>query len=70
MADLGKDIYLPENLKLAFEPFCKGCRIADPCLSNDIYMDGTPTFYIACTHLNACTSMKRRYENESERVSE
>lgn len=71
MVDLENYICLPENLRLVFKPFCKGCRIADICLNDDgFYMDGTLTSYVTCTHLNACASMKRRYENESERVGE
>ena len=72
MADLEKDICLPENLEFVFKPFCKGCRIGDFYLDDGTmyWMDGQVYYQLTCRHLNACSNMRKRCKNESERVSE
>lgn len=72
MTDLRKDIYLPENLNITFEPFCKGCRYGDFYLEdNERFWENGQIYYrLKCEHLQACNNTLTRYENESKRNNE
>ena len=66
MAENGKDMVKPDNLRIEFAPWCEGCIHADLILDVDEFEIGygelQRSYDLRCCHSEACNRQRKEYE--------
>lgn len=59
-----KEISLPENVNIGFEPFCEGCTHFDI----EVIQSCVAYEYITCKHMRACEALYDRIKGEDTEI--